>query len=142
MSIVHTEITLRNALDAGNARAGNVDEDAVRKTTVQAVVDTGAWTLVINENIREKLGLEILRTESGTLADGTKSGYNLAGPLEVIWKDRSTICEAIVLPTAREILLGAIPLEAMDLTVNPRLEEVVGAHGDQIMHLICTYYGY
>jgi len=34
------------------------------------------------------------------------------------------------------ILLGAIPLEAMDLIVHPRLEEVVGAHGDVEMHKI------
>ena len=33
-----------------------------------------------------------------------------------------------------ENLLGAIPLEAMDLTINPRTEEVIGAHGDQIVH--------
>ena len=32
------------------------------------------------------------------------------------------------------VLLGAIPLEAMDLTINPRTEEVTGAHGDQIVH--------
>ena len=31
---------------------------------------------------------------------------------------------------------GAIPLEAMDLTINPRKEEVVGAHGDQIIHSV------
>jgi hypothetical protein len=35
---------------------------------------------------------------------------------------------------ADEVLLGAIPLEAMDLTVHPRLEKVVGAHGDQVIH--------
>ncbi|GHU14496.1 hypothetical protein FACS1894161_5150 [Spirochaetia bacterium] len=39
-----------------------------------------------------------------------------------------------MLPNASEILLGAIPLEALDLTVNPRLGEVVGAHGDQPLH--------
>jgi clan AA aspartic protease len=136
MSIVHTEITLKNAVDEAIVSAGLVKEHGVRQTTVQALVDTGAWTLVINEEIREKLGLRIIGTDSGTLADGTEGSYHIAGPLEVVWKDRRANCDALVLPNAEEVLLGAIPLEALDLTVNPRKEEVVGAHGDQPLHSI------
>jgi len=135
MSLVQTEITLKNAMDVGREREGLIKEHEIRQITVPALVDTGAWTLVINEAIREKLGLDVLGTESGTLADGAKDEYNLAGPLEVRWKNRRTTCEALVLPEAEDILLGAIPLEAMDLTVNPR-RELVGVHGDQIMHSI------
>jgi len=135
MSLVQTEITLKNANDLMAVRSGYIKEHEVRQITVPALVDTGAWTLVINESTREKLGLDLLGTESGTLADGTKDEYNLAGPLEVRWKNRRTTCEALVLPEAEDILLGAIPLEAMDLTINPR-RELVGAHGDQIMHSI------
>ena len=136
MSVVHTEITLKNALDAGNARKGIISEQEIRLVTIQALVDTGAWTLEINEETREKLGLDIVDRDSGTLADGTRAIYDVAGPIEVIWKDRWTICVALVLPNANEVLLGAIPLEAMDLMVHPRLEEVVGAHGDQIVHRV------
>jgi clan AA aspartic protease len=136
MSIVYTEITLKNAVDEANVAAGLVTEHEVRQTTVQALVDTGAWTLVINEDLREKLGLRIIGTDSGTLADETGGSYHIAGPSEVIWKDRRANCDAIILPHAEEVLLGAIPLEALDLTVNPRSEEVVGAHGDQPLHSI------
>jgi clan AA aspartic protease len=135
MSLVQTEITLKNALDVGKKREGLIKETEIRQLTVNALVDTGAWTLVINEETREKLGLNIVGSDSGTLADGTKAEYNVAGPLEVIWKNRRTTCEALVLPDAEDILLGAIPLEAMDLTVNPR-RELVGVHGDQILHSI------
>jgi len=135
MSIVQTEITLRNADDIMAVRRGFIKDSDIRKITVNSIVDTGAWTLVINEEIREKLGLEIVGSESGTLADGTKQEYNLAGPLEVRWKNRRTTCEALVIPDADDILLGAIPLEAMDLTINPR-RELVGIHGDQILHKI------
>ena len=135
MSLVQTEITLRNANDIMAVRRGYIQETEVREITVQALVDTGSWTLVINEATREKLGLDIVGTDSGTLADGTKAEYNMAGPLEVMWKNRRVTCEALVLPDAEDILLGAIPLEAMDLTVNPR-RELVGAHGDQILHSI------
>jgi len=136
MSIVHTEIILKNAKDVAIARRGLAKDTDIRQTTVNALVDTGAWTLVIDEVTQKELGLPLSGRDFGTLADGTQSVYNMAGPIEVHWKDRKTICEALVLPGVREILLGAIPLEAMDLMVHPLNEEVVGAHGAQIMHLI------
>jgi clan AA aspartic protease len=139
MSLVYTELTLRNALDEGKKREGLINEQDVRQMTVQALVDTGAWTMVINEATREKLGLDVVGSEPGTLADGTKASYDMVGPLEVMWKNRRTSCDAIVLPDAEDILFGAIPLEAMDLTVNPR-REVVGVHGDQIMHSIKVHH--
>ncbi|MCL2809639.1 MAG: aspartyl protease family protein [Treponema sp.] len=135
MSIVHTEITLKNAGDLMAVRRGLIKEQEIRQVTVNSIVDTGAWTLVINEATREKLGLDIVGTETGTLADGSPGDFDLAGPVEVRWKNRRTTCEALVLPDADDILLGAIPLEAMDLTINPR-RELVGVHGDQIIHKI------
>ena len=135
MSLVKTEITLKNAADLMAERQGYLKNVEVRQITVQALVDTGAWTLVINEDARVKLGLEIVGTDTGTLADGTEAEYNMAGPLEVKWKNRRVLLDALVLPDAEDILLGAIPLEAMDLTINPR-RELVGAHGDQILHSI------
>jgi len=134
MELVRTEITLKNVEDILRVKSGLIPDQEIRQVTVNALVDSGAWTMVINEATREKLGLEAGRTAPGTLADGTMARYKLAGPLEITWKDRSVICEALVVPNADENLLGAIPLEAMDLTVNPRIEEVVDAHGDQIMH--------
>jgi len=138
MGIVRTTITLKNIRDIYRVEDGFIKEPEIRQTTVEAIVDTGAWTLVINEELREKLGLAVTRTSSATLADGTSSVYNVAGPLEITWKNRSTICEALVLPDSKDVLLGAIPLEAMDLTVNPREENLVGAHGDEIVHFLLS----
>lgn len=135
MSIVRTEITLINSNDLMAAGNGYIKDIEIRQITLNSMVDTGAWTLVINESTRNKLGLKILGKEPGTLADGTKEIYDMAGPVEVRWKNRRATCDALVLPNADEVLLGAIPLEAMDLTINPRLE-VVGVHGDQVLHRI------
>jgi len=135
MGVVRTTITLKNTRDVFKAEEGLIKEPEIRQTAINAIVDTVAWTLVINETIREKLGLSITRTGSGTLADVKYSIYNVAGPLEVRWKNRFVICEALVLPDAEDLLLGAIPLEAMGLIVNPRGEDVAGAHGDQVVHL-------
>jgi clan AA aspartic protease len=136
MGLVHAEITLKNYGDVSDAKKNRISENEIRQLTVQVLVDSGAWTMVINEETREKLGLEITRTSQGTLANGAQEEYNLAGPLEIWWKDRSIICEALVVPTAEENLLGAIPLEAMDLTINPRNQALVGIHGDQIVHSV------
>jgi clan AA aspartic protease len=136
MGLIYADITLKNAIDVANARSGIIKEQEIRETEVKALVDTGAWTLVINEAIREKLGLQITETEPGTLADGTRSLYNMAGPLEIRWKKRRAVCEALVLPDADKVLLGAIPLEAMDLTINPKKQEIVGIHGDEVLMTI------
>jgi len=136
MSLVYTDITLKNASDVTNVYSGIIPEDEVRMIEARVLVDTGAWTLVINEETREKLGLRIRGTAPGTLANGKSSDYMLAGPVEVIWQKRSTCCDALVIPGADEILLGAIPLEGMDLMVCPSREEVVGVHGDEPLYRI------
>jgi len=136
MGLVRTEITLKNVEDEILAKGGLLKKEDIRQINLVALVDTGAWTLVINEAVRQELGIPITGIEPGTLADGSQKPYNLAGPLEVRWKDRRFVCEALVLPDAKDILLGAIPLEGMDLTINPRTEEVVGVHGDEVLHHI------
>ncbi|MDR0290873.1 MAG: aspartyl protease family protein [Treponema sp.] len=134
MGLVHAEITLKNVADVLKARDGFIPGQEVRQTTVAALVDSGAWTMVINEATREKLGLAAEKTARGTLADGTRGKYKLSDPVEISWKDRSVICEAVIVPNADENLLGAIPLEAMDLMISPSTQELVGVHGDLILH--------
>ncbi|MCL2809281.1 MAG: aspartyl protease family protein [Treponema sp.] len=133
MGLVHTEITLKNRNDMMKAEENLIPNNKIRQLTVNALVDTGAWTMVINEETRAKLGLERTRTKTGTLADGSKAVYDVVGPLEIIWKNRGVLCEAMVIPNAEINLLGAIPLEAMDLMIHPSSQEVIGAHGDEVI---------
>jgi clan AA aspartic protease len=136
MGEVRTEITLVNIGDQNVADRGYIPRDQVRRLTVNAVVDTGAWTLVINEETREKLGLRVEETaETGVAGGGTVPG-GITEYVEVRWKDRKTSCEALVLPGEEDVLLGAYPLEGMDLTVNPKKQEVVGAHGDKVRYVV------
>jgi len=132
MGMVYAEITLKNLREEGLADQGIIKDSEVRQTTVTAVVDTGAITLVINEAIRQKLGLRIRGHRRATLADGAARDYEVTEPVSVHWKDRDSPCKALVLPNANNVLLGAIPMEDMDLIVNPAKREVVGAHGDVI----------
>jgi len=135
MSVVSTEITLKNEIDSAFAEKGYIKENEIRQMTVNAIVDTGAWTLVINEDIRQKLGLRDKGFGEANLADGQKAYFPMAGPLEIWWKNRHMTCDALVMPDAPDVLLGAIPLEHMDLTINPK-RELVGVHGDKEMHRV------
>ncbi|MDR0567902.1 MAG: aspartyl protease family protein, partial [Spirochaetaceae bacterium] len=88
MSTFTESIILTNAGDKFAARRGFIPESAIRTVTVNAWVDTGAWTLVINEEVRAKLGLELENTRVSTLADGTQVEYCMTEPVEFRWKDR------------------------------------------------------
>jgi clan AA aspartic protease len=136
MSVARTEITLRNAVDVADVKRGYITDAQIRTLTVEAIADTGAWTLVINEDTCQKLGLELKGPEPGVLADGSTAVYQITEGVEVHWKDRQTICPALVVPGADEILFGALPMEGMDLIVHPRKEEVVGAHGDTALYML------
>ncbi|MDR1788240.1 MAG: aspartyl protease family protein [Treponema sp.] len=131
---VHTTITLRNGKDVMKAEMGLIKEAEVRQVTLDAVVDTGAWCLVINEETRAKLGVEVTGTDTVNLADGGRTECSTVGLIETWWKDRHYTHDALMLPDSKEVLLGAIPLEAMDLIVDPRQGTLIGAHGDQIVH--------
>ncbi|MDR3336810.1 MAG: clan AA aspartic protease [Treponema sp.] len=136
MGIVHSEIILKNAGDVANVQRGIIPEKEVRAVAVNALVDTGAGTLVINEETRQKLGLTTKGLRRATLADGESEVYKVTEPVEIHWKDRDTTCPAIVIPNANKILLGAIPLEDMDLIVDPQRQQLVGAHGDEVVCLV------
>jgi clan AA aspartic protease len=136
MSVFKEKITLINARDMGNAKEGLIPDKKVRAISVEAMPDTGAWTLVINEDTRQKLGLTIIETSRSTLADGKTSVYDVTEGIVIRWKDRSTVLPAVVVPDAKDILLGALPLEAMDLMVDPVNEKLVGVHGDQPLHVL------
>jgi hypothetical protein len=135
MGLVHAEITLKNAGDVINVRRGFIKEPEIRQTIVQAVVDTGAMTLVINEQLRRQLGLGIVGAKIATLANNVKERVQIAETVEVHWKNRSMTCQPWVVDAGR-ILLGAIPLENMDLIVDPAGQELVGAHGDEEVGLL------
>jgi clan AA aspartic protease len=131
MGIVQVQIILKNATDVGDCKRGFIKAQEVREARVTVVVDTGAATLVINEDLRRQLGLEILGTKQVTLANNSKEMIKIAEPVEIHWKDRSMVCRPWVVSGNGAILLGAIPLEDMDLMVDPSRLELVGTHGDE-----------
>jgi clan AA aspartic protease len=137
MGLVYADITLKNASDVVNSDKGIINEQEIHQTTVKALVDTGAITLVINEKVRKALGLALKGKNRHRLADGTSHEFQYTEAVDIHWKNRDTTCRAILVPDAGNVLLGAIPLEGMDLIVDPKHLELVGAHGDEVVHLLC-----
>jgi clan AA aspartic protease len=136
MGLVREEITLKNAWDVTNARRMIIKDSEIRQTTIMAMVDTGTMSLVINETIRQKLGLDVVEERQATLANETKEMCKITEPVEIRWKNRSTAIPALVISGNGEVLLGVIPLEDMDLIVDPTQQKLVGAHGDEVVCIV------
>ena len=57
------------------------------------------------------------------LADGSVVQLGVVGPIEVRFKNRRTIVEALVIPTETDVLLGAIPMEGMDVLLDSKRQQ-------------------
>ncbi|MDR2731452.1 MAG: aspartyl protease family protein [Treponema sp.] len=130
------KIILENSRDRADADRGYINEDEIRVLEVEAMPDTGAWTLIINDEIRRRLGLKTDNTVESSMANGETAQYDLTEPVEIRWKNRRTKQQAVVIPNAPDILLGAIPLEGMDLYVDPVNRHLAGVHDDTPVYVV------
>ena len=130
MGEIHTDVTLENAGDREYFRRGDRAETDIRRSTVDGIVDTGAVTLVLPQNIVERLGLQTQGTAFFTYADERREERPLAGPVVVQIGNRSMTMDCIVGPPLSEVLIGQVVLERLDLiadctnrTLTPRYED-------------------
>jgi clan AA aspartic protease len=125
MGLVYADLELVNSGDIVLAKRGYILPDDVRKIRVSALVDSGAYMMCINENLKNQLGLDVVDTMEAEMADGRLERLDVVGPVEVIFENRSTSCRAAVLPGVAEVLLGSIPMEDMDVVVLPKEQRLV-----------------
>ena len=125
MGLVYADIELINADDLALVRRGYLGEDEVKRMNINFLVDTGSLMLAINENIQEQLQLPILETRKAQMANGHIVECEVVGPIELKFKNRRCSCSAMVLPGDSEPLLGAIPLEEMDVLIHPQRQELI-----------------
>jgi clan AA aspartic protease len=125
MGLVYADIELINAGDLEMVRRHLMDQDEVKHMHVNMLVDTGAYNLCINETIQEQLSLPFIEKRKAQLANGHVEEYDIVGPLVVKFKNRRTVCNAMVLHGDSEPLLGAIPLEDMDVLIHPLRQELI-----------------
>ncbi len=106
MGYVHAEIELASPRDMN-----------LESFRVSAFVDTGALMLCIPEHIKVQLNLEEAEKREVTTDDGKKHLVSYVGPVQIKFQKRSCFVGALVF--GNEVLLGAVPMEDMDLIVSP-----------------------
>jgi clan AA aspartic protease len=125
MGMVYAEIELINSVDQGMARRYIIGEEEVRSTRVKMMVDTGSWMMAINESIQAYLNLPLVYKQTLRMANGEPITRDVVGPVEVRFGERRSTCNAFVLPGDSEPLLGAIPMEEMDLLIDPKRQQLI-----------------
>lgn len=125
MGLVYAEVDLLNGGDVYLHRQRLLDEENIRQIRVIALVDSGAYNLSINETVRAQLDVPFIEKQFVTLADETLIEIDVVGPIEVRFENRRTTVDAIVLPGDAEVLLGSIPMEDMDVLIDPRQQKLL-----------------
>lgn len=100
----------------------NPKRDDLVPLDVPVLVDTGAVHMCIPQHVAIQLGLEEIDRREVTLADGRKSFVPYVGPIFITFENRKCFVGAMVL--GDQALLGAIPMEDMDLVVSPLKQEL------------------
>ncbi len=120
MGLILTDIELANAR-----------EDDLLPMTVSALVDSGALHLCIPQHVATQLRLPVLDRREVTVADGTSQTVDYVGPVRIRFANRQCLVGALVL--GEQALLGAIPMEDMDLVISPsRLSVTVNPNNPNI----------
>ena len=125
MGLVYAEIQVSNLEDLILNRHGILPDSEIRLVKTKALVDCGALDLVINEGVRDRLDLPSLGKRAVKLADETIREFDMVGPVQVSFENRSTVVNALVIPQTEEVLLGAIPMEGLDVFIDPARERLV-----------------
>jgi clan AA aspartic protease len=106
MGLIYADIEL------ANAKNGSLKSMAVR-----ALVDTGAMTLCIPEHIAIQLQLEEIEKREVTTADERSHVVSYVGPVQIKFANRTCFTGALVI--GESVLMGAVPMEDMDLVISP-----------------------
>lgn len=111
MGLAFADITLENPREA-----------SLKPIAVRALADSGAVLLCIPEHIATQLKLEKLYDREVTTADGRQQLVPYVGPVHVRFKNRGCMVGALMM--GDEVLLGAVPMQDMDLVVFPREQRI------------------
>lgn len=105
----------------GLVRAGielaNARDDALQPMHVNALVDSDALHLCIPQQVADQLSLPVLDRRQAAIADGNAHTVDYVGPVRIRFQNRQCLVGALVI--GNETLLGAIPMEDMDVVIHP-----------------------
>jgi len=104
-------------------RIANAAKPNLEEIDAKALVDSGAIDLCIPRHVAIQLKLETLEQREVTYADGRKEAVDYVGPVKLECFGRHVFTGAMVMGDV--VLLGAIPMESMDLLVDPRRLQLI-----------------
>ncbi len=125
MGQIVASIELISSVDLVNAKRHLIGEEEIKRIHVNMLVDTGSVEMCINEQIRDYLELPTTGKKRWWLANGESVVLDMVGPIEVRFANRRCLMEAVVLPDDSEPLLGAVPMEVMDILIHPARQELI-----------------
>ncbi len=102
-----------------NIKLSNPVLPAQMPLETSCLVDSGATYLCIPQHIAVQLGVSELQKREVILADGAAKLVPYVGPIKIEFENRICFVGAMVL--GDQCLLGAIPMEDMDLVIHPKL---------------------
>ena len=125
MGFTYADIELISADDLALNRRGFLPEDEIKRMRVTALVDSGAYMLVVNDHIKQQLDLPVVEERTVRFADESERRVEIVGPVEIRFENRRTTTEAVWLRGDVEPLLGAIQMEDMDVVVDPKQQRLI-----------------
>jgi predicted aspartyl protease len=135
MGKVLVSATIENVYDLYEAEKGTIPADQVRKLEVaDALVDTGAAYLAMPWTLIDQLGLRQFGTRPARGTAGMTS-VEMFGLVRFTIQGRSCHVEVAEVAERCPVLIGQLPLEALDFVVDPKGQRLIGnpAHGRQYM---------
>jgi len=106
MGMINAEIELSNP-----------SKPKLKPLAVKALVDTGAMTICIPEHVALQLQLQEIEKREVTTADERAHVVPCVGPIQIRFQNRTCFTGALVI--GESVLLGAVPMEDMDLVIVP-----------------------
>ena len=125
MGLVYADIELVSSDDLALFHRGFLAEDQIKHMRVSALVDSGAYMLCINDRIKEQLDLRLLDKHTVRLADESEMKVEVVGPVEIRFENRRATVDAYVIPGNAEPLLGVIPIEDLDVVIDPKQQRLI-----------------
>lgn len=98
-------------------RLANDARDDLEEIDASALVDTGALHLCIPQHIALQLQLKTRSQREVQTADGNSHMVDYVSPVRISILGRECVTGALVM--GNQVLLGAIPMEDMDLVIEP-----------------------
>ena len=124
MGRIMTRVKIANSTDVEIVGRGLMTPNEVRRVEIDALVDTGATMLALPEDVVRQLGAPSLGIRKVRDARGIVIEVEWVGNLRIEILGREMTTDALILPAGATPLIGQIPLEALDLVVDPKSREL------------------